>query len=195
MWPCKRCLRQEGCLCQVLVALLWGSTCPLLCSSSTRVALLCWLTWTELQNKLISAGSCFCTAWQGRNPVLGLDLRPERKDPPEKVFAFHTNPNLTRSFSGGSVYLAAICRVCCDVGGGTLPQVLCSEKQGVLQPKIMKILYYKVQFFMLQTFRLLSSYSLSYTNAKKYLASRQLVAFPERICLGNNCHNHQINIF
>lgn len=72
MWPCKRCLRQEGCLCQVPVALLWGSTCPVLCSSSTRVALLCWLTWTELLNRLISAGSCFCTAWQGRNPVLGL---------------------------------------------------------------------------------------------------------------------------
>lgn len=37
--------------------------------------------------------------------------------------------------------LLAICRISYDVGDGTLPQVLCSEKQGVLQPKIMKIYY------------------------------------------------------
>lgn len=40
-------------------------------------------------------------------------------------------------------------QICCDVGDGTLPQVLCSEKQGVLQPKIMKIFYYEVKFFAL----------------------------------------------
>lgn len=81
------------------------------------VLLLCWLTWTELLHKLISAGSCFCTAWQGRVPVLGLyfckavphpalcacahNQGSKRRDPLEKEFAFHTNPNLIQSFSGG----------------------------------------------------------------------------------------------
>lgn len=72
MWPCKRCLGQEGWLCQVPVALLWGSTWPLLCSSSACVVLLCWLMWAEPLDKLISASSYFCTARQGRNPALGL---------------------------------------------------------------------------------------------------------------------------
>lgn len=150
MWPCKRCLRQEGCLCQVPVALLWGSTCPVLYSSSTRVALLCWLTWTELLNRLISAGSCFCTAWQGRNPVLGLYFYKAMPHPALCAYAQKAGIQEERSSGEGacfpyksksdpklfrwSVCLAAICRVCCDVGDGTLPQVLCSEKQGVLQP-------------------------------------------------------------
>lgn len=41
--------------------------------------------------------------------------------------------------------LLAICQISYDVGDGILPQVLCSEKQGVLQPKIMKIFYYKIE--------------------------------------------------
>lgn len=40
--------------------------------SPACAALLCCLTWTELLDKPISAGSCFCTACQGRNPALGL---------------------------------------------------------------------------------------------------------------------------
>lgn len=93
--------------------------------------------------------------------------------------------------------LLAICQISYDVGDGILPQVLCSEKQGVLQPKITKIFYYKniknyLHYKPSGSCTALLIFLPSHTNAKQYLALRQNEAFPERVNFGNNCHNNQI---
>lgn len=133
--------------------------------SPTCAALLCCLTWTELLDKPISAGSCFCTACQGRNPALGLyfcqvmphpalcacahqaGIWEERSSGEGVCFPYKSTSD--PKFFRWLVCLGVICRICCDLGDGTLPQVLSSEKQAVLQPKTVKIFYYKVKFFAL----------------------------------------------
>lgn len=95
--------------------------------------------------------------------------------------------------------LLATCTISYDVGHGILPQVLCSEKQGVLQPKIMKILYYKIKKNSLRykpsgSCTAILIFFLCHTNAKQYLVLRQNEAFPERIHFGNNCHKNQVTL-
>lgn len=104
---CEMCLGQEGCLCQVPVALLWGSVCC--CSAGSCEQSCC------TNSFLLAAAS----AQPGRAEfqflvcifvrqchtqlcvLVPIKQGSERRDPLEKVFAFCTNPNLTVSFSGG----------------------------------------------------------------------------------------------
>lgn len=117
MWPWRRCLGQECCLCHVPVALLWAprahSCAPALlvqrCSAGSREQSCC------TDSLLLAAAS----ALPGRAEIqflvssfirqchtqlcvlVPIKQASERRDPLEKVFAFHTSPNLTWSFSGG----------------------------------------------------------------------------------------------